>query len=231
MALAFTALAAASANTSNNAANHTGTAGTPAAGDLLIACVSVTGNTAVGSMSGAWTWYFLTSFTKNAGADTIFIFYAAATAATSTTPVYTISGNSTGSAMHVVRVTGGDSTTNPLLRQFKTATGSSANPAVTMDAAILTGNGCLGFATNTTNSAAQWTAPGSWGEIASSEVSFTNPAHSQETASRASGETGSTITWTNANTTAWGIIVMEFYVSGTGISMVDPVGSAGMFGI
>jgi hypothetical protein len=226
MAMAVAALAAASANTTNNAASHTGTAGTPTSGDLLIAVVQVSGNTAVGSMSGQWTWIFLTSFTKNSGADTVYIFYASATAATSTTPVYTISGNSTGSAMSVYRITGLDSQVQPYIRQFKSATGTAANPAVTMDTAILTGNGVIGIATNTTSSATQWTAPGSWSEM--HETNYSSPATSLETAYRASGETGTTITWTNANTTAWAVMVIELYVAGTGA--VPDSSSAGCYG-
>lgn len=230
MAMAVAALAVGSANTTNNAASHTGTAGTPAAGDLLIACVEVTGNTAVGSMSGAWTWKFLTSFVKNSGADTVYIFYAAATAATSTTPVYTISGNSTGSAMSVLKVTGIDSVVQPYVRQWKTAVASTANPAVTLDAAVLTGSGVIGIAMNTTNSAAQWTAPASWTEV--HELAYTNPTTSLETCYRASGETGSTITWTNANVTAWGVFVMELWVAGAGRSDANSeYNSSGMFGL
>lgn len=231
MAVAVSALAAASANTTNNAASHTGTAGTPAAGDLLIACIQVSGNTVAGSMAGGgWTWKFLDSFPKNSGADTVYIFYAPATAATSTTPVYTISGNSTGSAMSVLKVTETDSVVQPYIRQVKKATGSTANPAVTMDTAILTGNGVIGIASNTTSSATQWTMPASWtAEI--HETNYATPGSSLETCYRASGETGSTITWTNANTTQWGIIVMELWVAGAGREVVSDYGASGMFGI
>jgi len=231
MALAFSALAAATANTSNNQASHTGNAGTPGAGDLLICCILVSGNTAVGSMSGGgWNWKFLTSFTKNSGADTFFIFEAAATAATSTTPVYTINGNSTGSCLSCVKLNGASSQTSAYIRQINTATGTTANPAVPMSVAILTGNGCLGFAGNGTNSAAQFAVPSGWGtEI--SEVTYNTPPNSLETAFRNSGETASTITWTNANTTAWGAIVLEFYVAGTGPESVDSFGQGGFFGL
>lgn len=221
MALSITQLAAGSANTTNNAASHTGTAGTPASGDLLLAVVLVTGNTTVGSMSGTWTWRFLTSFTKNSGADTVYIFYAAATAATSTTPVYTISSNSTGSAMHVLRLTGLEGQAQPYIRQMKTATGTAANPSVVLDAAPLTGNGLVGIATNTTNSSTQWTIPTSWtSELA--ELTYATPATSLQTCYRASGATTTTVTWTNANTTAWAVMVIEFYVAGTGPTECDP---------
>lgn len=221
MALLVQQLAAATQNTLNNQASHTGTAGTPASGDLLIAIIAVSGNTAVGTMSGAWTWTFLTSYTKNAGADTVFVFYAYASAATSTTPVYTISGTSTGSAMSVLRLTGLEGQTQPYIRQFKTATGTTANPSVTLDAAPLTGNGLVGIASNTTASSVQWTIPTGWtAEI--HETSYATPANSLQSCYRASGATVAAISWTNASTTAWGIMIIEFYVAGAGPTECDP---------
>lgn len=229
MALSVTALAAASANTSNNAASHTGTAGTPNAGDLLLACVQVSGNTTPGSMSGTWTWNLLTTFPKNTGADTVYIYWAAATAGTSTTPVYTISGNSTGSAMSVLRLTGLEGQTQPYIRQLKTAVGTAANPSLTLDTAPLTGNGLIGIASNTTSSATQWTMPASWtGEI--HETNYSTPGTSLQTCYRASGATTTGVAWTNSNTTAWGIIVIEFYVAGTGPSADDGNAMNGFFG-
>ncbi len=217
MALGVTILAAATANTTNNAASHTGTAGTPASGDLLIAIIQASGNTVRGTMAGGgWTWNFLTSFVKNSSADTTYIFYANATAATSTTPVYTISGNSTGSAMCVIRCTGLDGQAQPYVRQWNSAIGTTANPSVTLPAVSLTANGLIGIAMNTTNSAAQWTMPTGWtAEIA--EVTYATPAASLQVCYRASGGTLATYAWTNANTTAWGVFVMELYVAGTGI--------------
>ena len=214
MAVGFTQLAAINNNNANTN-SYAGNAGTPTSGDLLLCFVSATGTVAAGTMTGTWTWRKLTSFTFNGGADTIYVFWAAATAATITQPTFDCTGdNATGCIIYCVRVTGLDSQAQPYIRQFKTATGTTTNPAVTMDTAILTGNGCIGFAANGTNSATQWTAPGSWTE--GGEVGTSLPAGSGEGAWRASGETGTTITWTNANTTAWGIIVIELYVAGAG---------------
>lgn len=225
MALAFTALAAANASTSN-ASSYPGTAGTPTAGDLLICFVMCSGNTA-GSMTGTFTWNLLTSFTKNAGADTIYVFWAYAATATSTTPTFATSGgNGSGCIISCVRVTGGEGQTQPYIRQIASNTGTTANPTAVFAAAPLTGNGILGFASNGTNSATQWTAPSLFTEI--SEVAYNTPANSGETVSRVSGQTATTLTWTNANTTSWRTVALEFYVAGTGPTPDDS--SSGFFG-
>lgn len=227
MAIAFTSLAAASTSTSNTT-SYAGTAGTPANGDLLICCALVSDTVAVATMTGAWTWNLLTSFTKNGGLDTFYIFWARATAATSTTPTVDVTGDAgTGAVLHCWRVTGQEGGGAPYIRQWKTATGTSANPAVTMDQAILTGNGCISFVGNGTNSAAQFTAPTGWAAAVAN--SFNTPTNGFASSSRASGETASTITWTNANTTAWGLIVMEFYVAGTCATPLD--GACGVSGV
>lgn len=218
MATTFTQFALATKNTLDNQATHTGTAGTPASGDLLFAVIVVSDNTAVGSMSGTFTWIFLESYLHQQ--DTIYIFYANATSATSTTPVYTISGTSTGSAMYVVRISGAEGQTQPYIRQSATNNASTTNPSVGMTAAILTGNGCLGIAKNNTNSSVQWTAPSGWSEM--TEQSYATPSISLEVASIASGETGSSIAWTNSNSTPWKLIVYEFYVAGTGPTECNP---------
>lgn len=214
MAIVFTQLATGTASTSNTN-SYAATAGTPAEGDLLIAFVIASDTVAPGSFTGGgFNWKLLTSFTKNGGLDTFYIFWAIATSATSTTPTFNCSGdNATGCSIYVLRVTGDQSKIRPFIRQFKTNTGTTANPSVTLSEAILTGSGVCGLAGNGTNSAAQWTQPSSWSE--NSELAYNTPSNSFHVSSRASGETGSTITWTNANTTAWGAIVLEISVDGS----------------
>lgn len=227
MAITFTQLAAISTDT-NNTNSYPGTAGTPAAGDLLICFVSATATVAAGAMTGTWTWTRLTSFTKNAGADTMYVFWAYASAATSTTPTFTCTGdNATGASIYCLRVTGAEGQQVPSVRQFVTNAASTANPSVTMRAPILTDNGCVGFAANGTAGAVQWTAPGSWSENA--EVGATSPNGSMEVASRASGETLTTITWTNSNTSAWGAIVLELWVPHARSAGGGAAGSSPMF--
>jgi len=229
MPLAFTQLAAANANTTNQSTAYAGNAGTPVAGDILICYVLCSGNSTVGTLSGGgWTWTLLTSFTKTAGADIISIWYALASAATSTTPSYLPSAAATGCIISCVRVTGQEGTNVPYIRQTATGTGTGANPTAVFGAAPLTGNGILAFATNATNSTAQWTAPTSFTEI--SEVAYNTPANSLETVQRATGQTAATLTWTNANTTAWVTYAIEFYVAGTGPTSPQYDNGTGSFG-
>jgi hypothetical protein len=229
VAATVTALAAGSADTANGT-SYSGTAGTPSAGDLLIAFVNASGTVAAGTMTGVWTWKKLTSATK-ASVDTLYIFYAEATAATSTTPVFDCTGDgATGACISVMRLTGLDGQAQPYIRQIATATASTANPSVTFGAAVLTGNLVIGACSNSTNSAVQFTAPASWTEL--HEVAHASPTQALETCYRLSGETGTTITWTNANTTAWVAYALELYIAGTGPEMVDDGGRyTGFFGL
>lgn len=229
MALAFTALAAANASTANQSTAYNGNAGTPAANDILVCWVLCSGNSTVGTLSGGgWSWELLTGFTKTAGADFLSVWYAYATAATSTTPSYLPSAAATGCIISCVRVTGQEGTNVPYIRQIASNTGTAINPTVVFGAAPLTGNGILGFATNATNNTNQWTAPASFTEI--SEVAYNTPANSTETVSRATGQTNATLTWTNNNTTAWVTFAMEFYVAGTGPTEPYHDNGTGSFG-
>jgi hypothetical protein len=195
----------------SNTNSYAGTAGTPAANDLLICFVSASGTVATGTMTGGgWTWTKLTSFTKNSGNDTIYVFYAHATAATSTAPTFDCTGdNATGAIIHCWRVSGAEGRIQPSIRQIKTATGTTTNPSITMDRAILTGNGVISIVANGNNSAAQFTNPTSW--TTDLEASYNTPTNGMGSSKRDSGETGTTITWTCASTTAWGMIVIELW--------------------
>ena len=231
MPLTFTALAAANGNTTNQSTAYLGNAGTPAANDILICYVMCSGNNASGTLTGGgWTWNLLLSRLKNGNADIITIWYAHATAATSTTPSYLPAAAATGCIISCVRVTGQEGTNVPYIRQIATGAASTTNPTAVFGVAPLTGNGILTFANNLTNSTTQWTPPGSFTEI--SEVAYNTPANSLQTASRGSGQTAATLTWTNANTTAWVTYAIEIYESGTGPTAPDNFGfgSAGFFG-
>jgi hypothetical protein len=220
MALTFTALAAANGNTTNQSTAYLGNAGTPAANDILICYVMCSGRNAVGTLSGGgWTWNLLLSRLKNGNADIISIWYAHATAATSTQPSYLPGAAATGCIISCVRVTGQEGTNVPYIRQIATGAASTANPTAVFGVAPLTDNGILTFASNQTNSTTQWTAPASFTEI--SEVAYNTPANSLQTASRGSGQTNATLTWTNANTTAWVTYAIEIYTSGTGPTAPD----------
>ena len=227
----FTQLAAATASTTN-ATSYAGTAGTPAAGDMLICFVMASGLTTAGSLTGGgFTWTNITSFTKNAGADVISVFWTYAATATSTTPTFATGGvTATGCVISCVRCSGlldQTSYTNSLKQPIATNTGSTINPSVTFGSALTSTSGVLGFATNGTNSTNQWTAPTGFTEI--SEVAYNTPANSGETVSIGNGASGTTLTWTNANTTAWGVIAIE--LSSVVSTSFDPFGQLGFYGL
>jgi hypothetical protein len=212
MAITFTQLAAASADTSNTT-SYAGNAGTPAAGDLLLCFVVGAATLAAGSMTGTWTWRKLTSLGWNTIASptsTLYVFWAVATAATSTTPTFDCTGDAaTGAMIYCLRVTGAEGMTAPSVRQIATNGGSVANPQIAFTSNILSVNGVVALAANGTGSSTQWGAPSGWAENA--ETNITSPAVSLEVASRSSGETQSSLTWTNANTTPWGIVGIELW--------------------
>lgn len=84
---------------------------------------------------------------------------------------------------------------------------AAATPAPVFASAVLTQNPCIGFIINVSNPAGV-SPPASWSE--GSDTAYTNPTTGIETASRNSGETGTTITWGSASATGFGSIVAEF---------------------
>lgn len=230
MPVSFTLLSASLASTANQSTAYTGTAGTAASQDILIAFVSASGNTTAGTMAGGGlTWTLLTSQTKNAGADICAVYWAYVATGVSVTPAYTPAAAATGCIIAVVRVAGstGDAAGPNLQQTTATATGTTANPNVTFGAATLTANGILLFAANGTNSTTQFTAPTGFTEL--SEVAFNTPTNGGQVSSRASGGTATTYTWTNANTTSWRTFGLEF-TEAVGTSF-DPMGTMGFFGL
>ena len=212
MAIAFTALANMSTSTSN-AESYNGTAGTPAAGDLLICGVHAAATVAAGTMTGTWTWNQLKRFTYNGGLDSMYVFWAYASAATSTTPTFACVGDAASCCeIYCLRVTGGMGGTAPCIRQLKTATATSTNAAVPMFGAILTGSGVLSFVAENGSSPAIFTAPSGWTTVVEAGTG-TAPRHAFAESHRVSGEVGSTVTWGNGSV-VWGAIAMEFHVLG-----------------
>lgn len=214
---------------STDTTTYAGTAGTPVIGNLIIACFYVTGYTGVATCSGTFTWSLLAQIPANGGANTLYIFSAYAVTATSTAPTITLATNATGCIISCVRLTGNEGQVQPYIRQVSTNSASTAGPTVVMPVAPLTGNGMIGVACNLTNSATQWTAPGSWTEI-SETAGTVAPVCSLQVSFRASGQTATTLTWGNTNTTAWTTFAAEFYVAGTGPISITGNGETGFFG-
>lgn len=227
--MAVTRLAAAVASTSNTN-SYAGPSATPSNGELLLAFVKASGTTAVPTMTGGGlTWTLLTSFTLNGDVDTLYIFWATVSNAAATQPTFDCTGdNATGAIIACARVTGLEGQAQPYIRQMKSATGTGANPAVTLDKAVLTGNGVFLIGSNIINSTTQW-SHGAFTEM--DEAAYNTPPNSLGVFYRLSGETGTTLTLTNAQTAAWGIIAIEFYVAGTGPTEGDPAGMMGVAGV
>jgi len=228
VAVVRTRLAAAVASSSNTT-SYAGPVGTPAVGDLLLCVVAATGTTAAGTMSGgSLTWTQLTRFSYNSGADTMYVFWAVATAAVSITPTFDCTGDAaTGAIIACARFTGLEGQNQLYVRQTATATGSTANPSIAFPVACNTNNAVILIGANGTNSATQWSPGTSYTEM--DEATYTTPAASLAWHDRMSGETGNGKLMTNANTTPWGMIGIELYAAGQGPSTADAQGM-GFFG-
>lgn len=207
MAVAFTSSGAGVAS-STNTTSYAGNTATPAAGDLLLCFVSASDTSATATMTGTWTWKLLKSLAI--ASDTLYVFYAFADSATSTTPTFDCTGDTaTGAIVYWLRVTGNYGQQVPVIRQFKTATGSGTSPSVTLDYAPLTENGCIGAYLKKTISGTG-SSPTSW--TTASSLTYSTPNTRQVVSYRASGETSASISWTQTNAGNWGAIVLEIWV-------------------
>lgn len=148
-----------------NATSYAFGAFTPSANSTLVVFVFATGTVAAGTMSGgSLTWTRATSQLYNS-VDTAYVFWAQTGGSPgSTTITFDCTGDgATGAVMAVVEFTGTDATIP--IRQVKKSATTAANPTVTFNNALLTGNGYaagFGMPRNPPTSA----APGSWTEIA-----------------------------------------------------------------
>lgn len=226
MAMALVQLAAAT-NVSTDAATYTGTAGAPAIGDLVVMVFYVTGYSTGNAgltptiTGGGYTWYLEQALvTGTGGADRVFIASAIATSITSITPVITCAATCTGCIMKGFRITGLEGQSQLYARQSATATGSTANPVITLPNAALTGNGMFGVIVNLSN-AANFTAPTGW--TSQFEVPIQTPPSDIMVFYRLSGFTGTAVNVTSALTVLWNAFVMELYNVGTG-----PTANAGI---
>jgi hypothetical protein len=230
MAISFATLSTPVANTTNQATAYTGTAGTAQAQDILIAFVSVSGNTTAGNMAGGGlTWTLLTSGAKAANVDLCLVYWAYVPATVSVTPSYTPSAAATGCILITVRVIGSTGTTGALnlVQAAATATGATANPTITFGAATNTANGLLLLVANGTNSTNQFTAPTGFTELI--EQAYNTPTNGSQISFRISGGTATTYTWTNVNTTSWRSFGLEFAPAVA--TTFDPMGMMGFFGM
>jgi hypothetical protein len=209
-ALAITKPTVGIASTSNASSYALG-AFTPTANSLLVVFVFATGTVATGTMSGGGlTWNKITSGTYDAGADTMYAFYAKVGASpASTTITFDCTGdNATGTVLTCIQVTGYDSLTANPIKQSKVASGSTTNATASFSSALNTNNGYfIGWGGQL--GANSSTPPTNWTET--DDLAYTSPAANGTGAYKAGGlSTTGPWTFTNA-TTNWGWIGVEIY--------------------
>lgn len=228
-----------------NTGNHTVTA-TPSLADLIVVIVGNTGLAVTGVSDnnsdgkGAYTkivadW---TGFSTT-GNGTMWIRNALIGSATST--IFTATGGaSTGGGLEVCRISGMSICGLGAVRGCggQSSIGAASTPAPVLLArrgsvfsgtqAALTANLCIGAVWNGSNPATM-TAPASWTE--SVDLGYITPTTGMETASRNSGETGSTITWGSTTATAGASMVIELDVSVPLLGYVNPAGGKGAAGM
>lgn len=219
MAIAATQ-AAKVVSTSNNTTYALGSF-TPAINCTILILVFIRGNTnapTIANTSGtALTWTLKVSGLFNSSADGAYLFWAN-TGGSTAASVYTVTpnGNCSGCTAYAIQMTGSDIVTSDPIKQAIFNQASSTNPTTGTITAVGTNNGVASGwmgALSSSATPAVSTPPTSWTE--NSEDGFGTPTSNATNATRNSGETGTTITFTAA-TTPWGLLFAEVYVSGAG---------------
>ena len=189
---------------------------TPTANSLLVCVAVVSATVAAGSMSTVsgttLTWNQETTF--DGGGDRFYLYWAKVGSSVSAS-VYRINvtGDAgTGCFGYMLTFTGYDSKRANPIRQFAANSGlGTANANVTFSDAMNTNNGYAALwsgGLSSSNPANVSTPPTSWTEIG--DNGYGSPTRNASCAFRAGGETGTTITFTNA-TASWGCVGFEVY--------------------
>lgn len=208
-------------STTNSASYSVGSY-TPSDNSLQV-CVALCRGT-VGSgvpaanwLSGSFSeWILHSKSTFNGGADSIFLFYVRVQGSRSASGVQVFTGSdaATGCIAYVFQATGAVTWGNPF-RQVKFNSGTSTNAkSGSLTQSVLSGNGCIAAwmgGLSSSNPANVSTPPTSWTEIG--DNGFGTPTSNGTGAYRSSGETGSSIAFTNASTT-WGLVFAEIINDG-----------------
>lgn len=187
---------------------------TPAANSVLVVFVHAGATVAAGSMSGGGlTWIKQTSIAYNAGADTLYVFYAVVGASpVSTTPTFDCTGDpADGAVMGIWQITGAN-TSSPV-RQAKTAQTTGSNPTVTFTSAALTTSAVIagfGVPANPPTS----TPPTGWTETY--DTGYPTPSKGGTGAYIQTGFTGTAVTFGRSTSSAYGIAAIEIAVATSG---------------
>ncbi len=183
--------------TTSDATTYATTAFTPANNDLLVVFVISTATVEAGSVTDSLggTYTKITSFTKNSGADTGYVFVAnqLATASSRTITFVTTPTAASGAVINVLAVSGMTLLGSAAVRGKGTVSNQAAGtPAVTLDGgAALTSNPVLVFMANATTPAGVVEPTGF------------------ESASKDTGFTSATVTWGGSSASAFGAVAIE----------------------
>jgi hypothetical protein len=236
MAMAMVELSGAS-STTTDASTFNGNSGTASGGDLVIATFYLTGYSTNNTgrtpiiSGGGLTWRLdQTLSTGTGGQDRIFIATTFASSTTVIIPNITTFGACTGCIIKVSRITGIEGQAQLYIRQSATATGSTANPLITLPTAALTGNGMWGVIVNLAG-ATNFSAPAGWTSHFEIALPGTTPTGDMMIFYRVGGFTGTTFSCTSAQTVLWNAFVMELYNVGTGPVTFNSSTTTGFFGV
>lgn len=186
---------------------------TPTANAFLVVLVFATATTATGSVMG----FGLNWYKYNSGAisgSTLYIFWAKTGASVSADVVtFDCTGDAaTGCFIVVHEATGDDQFTRIPIRQSVFNAASSTNANGTFASALDTNNGYIAaYAGGLT--AGVSTVPTGWTQSSDGDIS--NPTANFFSARRSTGESGSTVTFTNPST-GWLFVGVEIYADGLG---------------
>lgn len=200
---------------------------TPAVGDLIIIITAHTGNTSTTAPTddnNAGRYTLINTAVKNTSADTMKAWIRNDFIRAASSTIFTHApGASTGGGLAVLKVTGmlRCGITGGVLQSAIQSNQGAATPAPAFSTAALTGNACIGAVFNAT-SPATMTAPASWTER--NDSGYSTPTTGLETASRDSGETGTTITWGSASGSAFCSLILELNTTTTPIKSLASLG-------
>lgn len=191
---------------------------TPAANAVLLLFVGASDTLAAAPNAavtgGGLTWTLVGSTTRT-GADTLYVFRAQTGASPASTTIdFSCTGDTaSGVTMTLAQITGANTTSPIRQSKFSAAGGvTGTNATITLDAAAVTTSAVLVAHYNTLNIPMS-AGPTNYTEI--SDDTYNTPRHSMAVAYRATGETGSTLTFTS-NSTTYAIAAVEVAVMTTG---------------
>jgi hypothetical protein len=194
---------------------------TPAVGDLLVVVCANSGRTTAQpptlsiTVQGITFTRHGTAMTKNTSADSAWVFVADSfcTAASACTLTMT-QASDTGGGLFLFRVSGMTRAGLAAIKQVgKQDNAAAGTPSITMGAAVLTGNPCIGFVFNGTNSATTTAPPTTPAWTEDFDNGYNTPTNGAEACHVSSGETRITIPWTAASASVFGSMLIELDAS------------------